>query len=1344
MPSKYQIVSEMAAREAAQISSGARSYMDFLETAASNYKYSFREQLLIHNQKPDATACAEIGTWNKLGRWVNKGTKGIALLVDNQEKYKVRYVFDVSDTNSFRGYEIYLWKLQPRFEDRVMVALEDRFGALDEHTGFSNDILTLVNAIVEDNLTDYAELLRTVKDGSLLEELDELNTDMWLRSTVKSSVAFIVLTRCGYDARQLFAEEDFSRVYDFSTLETVSVLGDASSDISEMVLREIEITVRALQREEKTQNHTFANSGRSRDNVRTITERSDEHGNDTDISAGGRLSPTQRSPAGEPEGGQIWDAAARLPARPPKADLHRDAPSRQVKQPFGDDRPAGDGDDGNADRANGESGERDGASESIGSDALGPVNEQHSEPGGGDSSSRSDLQLIDIEAAIHSGIDYFHQDAEKQELLRTCDELKGHRVEIAAFFEAHESSKERGDFIRSFFDSTFVEQILETGQRVGHRAYANCMNLWRGAYLSREAESFMHWEGIAATINGMILMRQWLDPDERQLPSQAEQLSFLQDELDENETEFVMPQEAIDYVLTGGSGVHEGKYRILEQFEKGESSEDNIKFLKAEYGVGGHSDAIPGTGIWEDHDSKGITLKRILKSDDKRDTLLLKWPRVEKRIRELIAADRYLNAAEKAEYPDYLHRREVRSERILIAKAFEEIIAEYRNSAKENGKEDVLDAKWYLSACASAFATGEKKIHVRTGEGDFILPIMREAIQAIAAEKTPLTERCEVMLNELSGPLAMGLEPTEEELNPPPPPKVEYRISLGDAVYIGSKQFEVLSLGDNVVEVSEADYPLFHKEFVRSEFDHMVAENPLNDRYRHIVEEPEIESYTPLDDDGRYTIHSMSSPGQKDEFAVFDEQTGDFVVGSDSLIHSFQTIREAYDYYRAIIADHIEEKPAEQQYEIGYGHMGNGLTVWNRLETENGDYKTVAHIDLDRKVTFYDAGLPDEIKAAILNVAQTSDMSISATQDAPVFATPAQELELGNEMWQDYNRIRGEQNGAVVLYQVGDFYEVLGEDARTVAEALDLTMTTRNVGLKERVPMCGIPAKMLETSIYLINDRSFDVVVVESTGNISVLVSTHKITPIVSRPVGRVDYLGTNGDVAYSIEYTEEQRLVRDILDDNHNGVPMSIVVYRDKDGNTISQDFIGQLDPAPQGFEVIDYKKARPETSLDRAKRLINEYSQREFESDADFSDLTSVGIAYTMTEDEDMPLEAVADLINCRINRYVNGKLVDCQEYDSLEDMIHIELEYMDFNDLVSFTDEQIAEARDRADTEDHSQLEIDKETSTENSDVQRAPFGVEARTEEFEHVELFDISMLLTEARISPDTVPVGWFC
>ena len=1055
MPSKYEIVSELAAREANKLTAtGASEYMSFLRTAANNYKYSFREQLLIYAQKPDATACADINTWNRLGRWVNKGTKGIALLVDNASKYKLRYVFDISDTNSREGYTVTLWRFQDRYAESVMEALENSYGALEERTDFVSDLIQIANAVVEDNYSDYAAMLQTVKSGSFLEELDELNTETWLKSTVKSGVAFMLLTRCGYNAWQFISREDFSRISDFNTPETIAVLGDATSDISEMVLREIEVTVRALQKEEKRRNRTFANAAQTRDNVRTRNEeRSADYGREADLPAGGRLSDAERSTPGGPESGQVWDAAARLPEKAPEADLHRDAPEREPEQPFGGDRPAGDRDGGQPDREDGESGERDGEPESVESDALGAVDEQHSEPSRGESFERSDLQLIDIDAAVRSGVAYYRHDEEKQEILRTCKELQHHRLEIVAYFDAHEDSKERGNFIRSFFDAAYVEQILENGQRVGYRAYGNALNLWRGAYLTREFETFMRWTGVADTIYGMMLMGIWLDPDERPLPTEAEQMTLIAEDKAERDNAFSLPQDAIDFALRGG-GMYEGsKYRIYEHFRESTDAQENIKFLKHEYGEGGHSDAIPGTGLFEDHDGKGIRFWRGVDEKDPRYfRFTLKWPKIEKRIRQLIAADNYLSKRDKeVGYPAYLRAMEVREQRGKIADEFNSIVDDYTDYLDSLGQKDEQINKFMLRDLSRDFRFGSKTAYSYRGERTFVLVDMREAMQTIIAANTHLTGRCEAVLEQLSGPYAMGLEPTEEELNPPPEPAKELRISLGDTVYLGTKAYEVLSLGDDEVRLTDPDYPLFTNDFPRADFERMVAENPLNDNLFHEIEEPAA----PIE------VEAVAKPE--------------------------------------------EAPPSEKEYDLGFGALGNGMTVWNRLEEEHGDYKTIAHIENDRTISFYDAGLPESVRDTIRHVAAT-DTSILTS---PLPDAEQAEKPHGNELWQAYSRTKAEQEGSIVLYQVGDFYEALGDDAKTVAEALDITLTTRNVGLKERVPMCGVPVKSGDTPLIMLNDRGFDVFLVDSEGGTYPLPSYHKDHVSQSKPVGRVDYHST-------------------------------------------------------------------------------------------------------------------------------------------------------------------------------------------------------------------------------------------
>lgn len=263
MPSKYRIILEMASQTARDIASNADRYTDFLITAANNYKYSFKEQLLIHAQKPDATACAEIDTWNKLGRWVNKGTKGIALLIDRDVPYKLRHVFDISDTNSRAGRNITLWQMKPEYEYAVSESLQASFGDVEEPREFPHLLMDISGYAVEDNLSDYLMELNAVKAGSFLEELDDTSLEAWLKTTLKSSVAFMALSRAGYEPRRYFDREDFSHLFDFNTVEVISVLGAAVSDISEMVIREMGETVKEMEKEERRKIRTFAQEGAS-------------------------------------------------------------------------------------------------------------------------------------------------------------------------------------------------------------------------------------------------------------------------------------------------------------------------------------------------------------------------------------------------------------------------------------------------------------------------------------------------------------------------------------------------------------------------------------------------------------------------------------------------------------------------------------------------------------------------------------------------------------------------------------------------------------------------------------------------------------------------------------------------------------------------------------------------------------------------------------------------------------------------------------------------------------------------------------------------------------------------
>lgn len=719
MPSKYQIISELASQTARDITSRAERYTDFLVTAANNYKYSFKEQLLIHAQKPDATACAEIETWNRLGRWVNKGTRGIALLVDRDTPYKLRHVFDYSDTNSRAGRVVTLWQMRPQYEEAVKESLQDSFGEMELTADFPHFLMEIAKNAVEDNFSDYLSNLQSVKGDSFLEELDDLNLEVWLKDTLRSSVAYMALVRAGYQPSLYFTRDDFSHIYDFNTVPVISVLGAATSDISEMVIREIAETVKGLEKEEKQSNRTFARerSSEYHESRNNKTERSYEDG--TDLYDAGRLPDPRPDRSGEPEDWEVWNAASDLPPRASGRNLHRDAAGRHAEQPLGGSGRSGQPDDGQADRTDEDAQRRDRADEGRRPDEVGSADELDPELGGGSGPERPDLRVS--------------------------------------------------------------------------------------------------------------------------LPSEEEQQELIAEAEAETTSAFAISQEDIDAVLTRGSGIHDGKYRIYEQYLKQETHEANVAFLKDEYGIGGAYPAVPGRQLDENHDGKGIKISRgsIMHPDAE---VLLSWKKIEKRIGELIATDQYLSQAEKEHYPAYRAEAEARRGRSAISEEFRSIVYDYNDYVTQLGEENKKLNLYYLSSCWGAFSVGDKRMYARTSDGDFILPMMREAMNTIIADNTHLTERCEAMLTALNSDLARPLGPSYDELNPPPEPEKEYRFSLGDTVYLGTHEYEVLSFDENEVVLYDTQFPLFNKTMTRGEFEDRLKENPLNDHLLHAVEEPQIEA----------------------------------------------------------------------------------------------------------------------------------------------------------------------------------------------------------------------------------------------------------------------------------------------------------------------------------------------------------------------------------------------------------------------------------------------------------------------------------------------------------------------
>jgi N12 class adenine-specific DNA methylase/adenine-specific DNA methylase len=284
------------------------------------------------------------------------------------------------------------------------------------------------------------------------------------------------------------------------------------------------------------------------------------------------------------------------------------------------------------------------------------------------------------------------------------------------------------------------------------------------------------------------------------------------------------------------------------------------------------------------------------------------------------------------------------------------------------------------------------------------------------------------------------------------------------------------------------------------------------------------------------------------------------------------------------------------------------------------------------------------------------------------------------EFYQAYLKTKADNPSSLLLYQVGDFFEAYADDAEVVGTALELTQTTRASGHNTRVPMVGFPQHRLETYLTMLTDRGYDVTinaVEDSERIIRTVVSTTKEAPVESKPIGRIDYLGTDGKVGESIEYTSPYSFEKDIKEENYYGVPMSIVLYQGRDGSTIPHDFIAQLDPPPNGFEIIDSPYLM-DNALDKAKRLIDDFCREEYQQEdgADYTDLANVGVAYTTTEDDKHEIQARVNLVDFRIETLADGKVVRSEQYASLEELTEKGLQALSFDDLVSLSEEELAQ--------------------------------------------------------------------
>ena len=1273
MAIRYKALTELYHETQRQITAPAE-WQHFLSSACRNYRLPFDEQLLVYAQRPDATAVLEIERWNKkFGRWVNRGANGIAVFDDAQGgKQRLKYYFDVSDTHAGRfARSVPLWTVRPEYAPDIIEAMENSFGELEQKDDLGAALLSAAKNAVEDNMPDYLAELKNFTEGSFLEELDELNLEVIYRRTLQNSIGYMLAVRCGLDPSEYFEDDDFRDVLNFNTPETLNALGVATGDISQMCLSEIARTTLALQRQPQKENRTFETA---QENQYPVTEqkikqpeRSMEYDRDH-IQQTGQLQPAEPSaPAGAGSGSwEIRITSPEVPEGEPQDHLHQPVDQRETEQPSGRDRADStlpDGSDGGAD---GQNRGRDGGTESQRSDEVGAAHEQPSERSGGSDPHGADLQLTDTEQADSQELPAFLDEKQIMAVIANKDDdLKYKKQQIELFFSVHTDQQERAEYLKSAYQDRYTE-IIADGQRLGYKPQEDGLLMWEGSYLTRTKESVFSWDLVAEWTAQLIDKKEYfIQTDIRQLPTQESQQmslfdfsSFANSAPSEGEPQrsfFPRPelsQQVIDEALCIGANDQNSRLIICAYFKKDKPLEDNTRFLTEHYGENGAGFYLDNRkySIWYNaegiHVAEGETAQRTAAT-------LITWEQAAKRIRELLDLGRYMPQSELDRVDDY-EVHQLADRLLLMFRDIEDEEKQFfpslhtiydRPSGFPEAMEKTAELLRQEDGLQTILSEYESFAHAYEDNPDILryrfyrplklreqlADLQREPLHFTAAEGYDPQRHFFISGDEIDNLLRGGKRSTDYRLavysfyrnhsdrkeredflkhyhgeysgHSGGNDDVTYQISKGVHFSHGSitEPYAKVELKWNVVEkrisamiaqgrfLSDDDraaMPQYEKhqlaQNIRAFFENVPQEQPhpypYGFDYWDAVKlmEPQLDDPTRVEEIYQMMLPVWEATPQDDR--MYDLRQRAF----ENLTAYRQGTFTLFAEKKEPVTPQAVQEP-QKAYDLGFGHLGNGLTVWNRLEEVDGDYRTVAHIAPDRTVQIYDEEMPQEVRDRIQQVADTSEMTVSATQNAPVFSVPPREEPPQKE-------------------ETADLYPALAAQVLRLMGEFDGT----------RMGYGADDAQAVE-------------------------------------------------NIAQQLHNAAQQQEIRALL--------QSFLDHADPE-EEIAADValcMEQIDELPQPL-------TQEQALLEQAKELIDQFCQEKYDGYADFSDLEKVELAYTTVTDEEIPIQVNVDLVNNRVERYLDGQFLERRQYSSLEGLIQNELADLDFDDLTAVSEDEL----------------------------------------------------------------------
>ena len=1385
MPSKLQTYMQMADEAQRQITGSYRGWTGFLTTAARLYKYPYAEQVMIHAQRPDATACAEYDFWNeKMGRYVRRGSKGIALIDSSGERPRLRYVFDVSDTG---GREFpksrYLWEYREEHADAVSAMLESRYG-VDGKGGLPDQLERIASQLAEEYWRDYKRDILAIVDDSFLYGYDEFNVGAAFQSAAAVSIAYSLMSRCGLEADDRFEHEDFLSIFDFNTPEAAAELGTAVSRINGEVLRQIEVTIKNYEREK------LAERSHSHDRTDLHQERGlPDSRPDAERNAGGRETP-----------GQVRETAQELPSGAQTGAVQPSGAVREaVPAPAGDRRdgePEAGADDAGADEVGG----RDGGAESPRPDEMGGADEQPESAGGGSDSRGADLRITEhparggqlsffpteaeqitaieeAESVAQTPFAFSVSQAQLDHVLRLGGNEDDTRMVIAAAFQKQKSTEDIAALLQNTFHggngfktpegelsawyavdgihiapgrsaeyvrsaqviawqdaAAHISQLMDSGAYASNvelaeagqhermqlaqalwylkhdlsdeareQGYLSCMDTLRGGSFPDETERLAERltdSSFRDTLSGEFaqfyaaheqdrsllrfhyhkLENIWQSLRDLSLPRRA----YSSEMTAVPELARFITEDEIDHALDRGSGVEGGKGRIYEYFTADHAGKEKAAFLKDEYGIGGRSHAVSGASHSdESHNSRGIVLKKAGCAN-----VELSWTKVAARIDSLIQKDRFLSPREKERYAQL--QREKEAERELPTQAQTDY-----NAIKEAHPDDIV-----------LFQVGA-----------FFEMYGEDAKQAAELLDLNLTTRAIPGAGrvEMCGVPSHNLEMYVEKL------RDKYDVTIAEAPdFRAERHIYTLRSIDHEAEAAINAYEAeFGADGTR------VFRDPAAEQVQPTVQELF----------GRYRL-SVGNALSKDEAFINACRNSDrqnaylegaaairrIVMASEDLqltrlyfdMPSFHNRlhQELLDELYPTLATTITPSP----YKVTQEDIDAALQSWNgKIESKQAVVRYMEQHGRERETAAWLAreyGLKDTSKPLQISVGNSEPVMLSWPKVQRRLAQLIREDKFFTE--QEKSVLEQNRNYLILDRLRADCEYFLGAGNRAEKHLWAGSVYAQIVKMRELYD--ALPQKPEWLTKEMIDDYAermaprYQVVAYHHFENgfdekrdYQTLEEAEKAAQGYVDGTMESDGFAYDGAAIYDQQARKYLRIYGDYPDERAHaevagGEPTAETIIPADRFHVVSLDrgfrtLYAVWDDETHGYHVdadgvteeftsewqaeayrLELQGQAEQALLERAKGLISDFCRSEYGSEADFSDPAKIGVAYTTVTDDEIPVQVNIDLVNYRLERYLDDEHLETRQYASLQELITNELENLDFSDLIHVSDEDV----------------------------------------------------------------------